>query len=122
VVDRATRTFMARVHLPNPQHRLRVGQSAMVLARRPPRDILVLPARAILPTPGGRTAVFRVFSAPSGTGYVASRQEIQAHWLKDGRVEVHHGLKSGDRVVVSGASWLLEGDPVTQAGQTPGSS
>jgi HlyD family secretion protein len=109
-VDRHTRTFDARVRLDNEDGSLRVGQSVLVVHVADPRPALILPPRAVLPSAGGELTVF----AASGSGEVleARRRPITGHWLKDGRIEVRAGLTPGDRVVVEGAAWLLDGDPV----------
>ena len=109
-VDRHTRTFDSRVRLENADGALRVGQSVLVIHVADPRPALILPPRAVLPSASGELTVF----AAAGEGEVleARRRPITGHWLKDGRVEVRSGVAAGDRVVVEGAAWLLDGDPV----------
>ena len=109
-MDRHTRTFDSRVRLENADGALRVGQSVLVIHVADPRPALILPPRAVLPSASGELTVF----AAAGEGEVleARRRPITGHWLKDGRVEVRSGVAAGDRVVVEGAAWLLDGDPV----------
>lgn len=118
VVDHRTRTFSARIRVENSDQALRVGHSVQVVAEEAPRRALTLPPRAVLPTPGGKVAVFVAEAQGRGQDrdgplrYQVRRREVRATWMKDGRVEVVEGLAPGTTVVVSGAAWLLEGDPV----------
>lgn len=109
-VDRHTRTFDARVVLENGDGALRVGQSVLMVHVAEPRPALILPPRAVLPSPGGALTVFE--AARDGEALAARRRPITGHWLKDGRIEVTAGLAAGDRVVVEGGAWLLDGDPI----------
>lgn len=110
-VDRHTRTFDARVRLDNEDGALRVGQSVLMVHVDEARPALILPPRAVLPSAGGELTVFEA-SAGLGELLQARRRPITGHWLEDGRIEVRSGLTAGDRVVVEGAAWLLDGDPV----------
>ena len=104
--DRTTRTFPVEVALDNPRERLRAGMLARV---RVPlleyRQQVLVPRHAVLEREHGR-AVFvvrdgRALEVPIRTG-AASGENLQ----------VLEGLRSGDRVVVTGQQKLVHQEPV----------
>ncbi len=113
-IEPHTRTFMVRARFKNPDKTFRVGQSIYMVAYAPARMAWILPPQAVLPTPGGELAVFVAKRDSPRSPCIASRKTIQGKWLKDGRIEILSGLKEGDTVVLQGAGWLLDGDPVKE--------
>jgi Cu(I)/Ag(I) efflux system membrane fusion protein len=96
-VNLATRTVKARIELANPQYRLTPGMFATVQFSTAGRaDVLSVPSEAVIQT-GTRSVVM----AADGAGeFRAVRVEVGLD--ADGRTEIRSGLKTGEKVVVSG--------------------
>lgn len=109
--DPATRTFPARIPIPNPDAALRAGTPVKVRAEATARATLVVPAAALVPSPAGALSVFVV------EGGRARRRAVKARWLDDGRVALAAGVGAGERVVTGGAAWLRDGAPVRESGR-----
>lgn len=72
---------------------------------------LAVPAEAILPQPDGSRLVYTV--GDDGTAIARTVEVGEMLPGEPSKVEVMSGLQSGDRVVVSGATYLNEGDRIT---------
>ncbi|MEW6322004.1 MAG: FixH family protein [Acidobacteriota bacterium] len=100
LVDQATRTVRARFELPNPGARLKPGMFATVAIAEPTRNVLAIPADALLDT-GVRQIVF----VAEGEGYYAPR-DVQVGARVDGHVEILGGLSDGERIAASALFFL----------------
>src|SRR5262245_48195984 len=119
--DVQSRVFNVEVTIANPNRQLKPGMIATV-------DVPTSPANAAeerdsaggLPT----VALSAVVKGPKAGGYavfvaegpdektVARSREVTLGPIAGNRVTVTGGLKAGERVIVSGASFLHDGDPV----------
>jgi membrane fusion protein, copper/silver efflux system len=108
-VNLATRTVKARIELANPQYRLTPGMFATVQFSTVGRaDVLSVPSEAVIQT-GTRSVVM----AADGAGeFRAVRVEVGLD--ADGRTEIRSGLKTGEKVVVSG-QFLVDSEANLQA-------
>jgi RND family efflux transporter MFP subunit len=101
VIDPATRTFLVRMPVPNPEHRLKAGTFARVeILPRAKDDVIVVP-RDALRREDGRTYVLllrdgRAQAVPVHLGVVA--EDV---------AEVLHGLRVDDVVLVGDAARRL---------------
>ncbi|HEY8706955.1 MAG TPA: efflux RND transporter periplasmic adaptor subunit, partial [Burkholderiaceae bacterium] len=96
-VNPATRTLTARMELANPGHRLVPGMFVqMQLADTRADKTLLVPSEAVIQT--GRRAV--VMLAVDGGGF--RPVDVETGLESGGRTEILHGLKAGQKVVVSG--------------------
>lgn len=112
VVDRATRTGLVEVHLDNHDGKLLAGSSirgVIEFGRR--KDVVLVPAEAVLFTTetdvNGKAAVF------VADGERAHRKEVTVGIRQGGSLEVVKGLDGGERIVVQGAAFLRDGNPIT---------
>ncbi|SKA34854.1 membrane fusion protein, cobalt-zinc-cadmium efflux system [Enhydrobacter aerosaccus] len=97
ILDKETRTAMARIEVANPDGLLKPGLFANVEIARPGRRaVLRVPEEAVLLLQGQMT----VFVA-EGEGFVPRPVEIASRG--GGWIVVRSGLEAGDRVVVDGA-------------------
>ncbi|HSQ34941.1 MAG TPA: efflux RND transporter periplasmic adaptor subunit [Candidatus Binatia bacterium] len=104
VVDEKTRTLIARVHVPNPSAKLKVGMFIeAVLAGRGERSVLAVPESAVQDDEG--TPI--VFVA-TGKG-MYRRHEVEIGERDSGLVEIRRGLAAGETVVTTG-SFLLKSE------------
>lgn len=104
--DPATRTYMARVSLPNPDRELKVGMVAEVsIAGAQRLDMLTLPAEAIVRDPQGATLVFQYF--PDQQRVYSKRVEVGAVYGRN--IQVRSGLTGSEAIVVAGQNSLRNG-------------
>lgn len=104
--DTRTRTFPVEVELDNAHGRLRPGMLVRVrVALEHYADQLMVPRFAILERERERV----VFVVQDGK---ARERLIRTGASSEGQVQVLDGLKSGDRVVVTGQQKLTPGEPV----------
>jgi len=104
--DPATRTYMARISVPNPRRELKVGMVAEVSITGSQRlDVLLLPADAIVRDPQGATLVFQYFSDQHRV--YSKRVEIGSLYGRD--VQIRSGLQGQEPIVVAGQNALRNG-------------
>lgn len=105
-IDRASRTFLLKAQVPNPEGALRPGQFVgveVVLERR--AGAVMVPEEAIVPR-GGKNFVFVV------DGGTAHRVEVAIGARQRGRVEIASGVEAGSQVVVAGQQKIDDGAAV----------
>ena len=109
-IDPGTRSLRIRATLDNPQSRLRPGMFAEVRTVLPQRpDVLTLPRTAITYNPYGDS----VFVIQQGdTAPSVQRRQVVTGSVRNGRVEIVHGLDAGERVVIAGQVKLRNGQAV----------
>ncbi len=104
--DPATRTYMARVSIPNPHRELKVGMVAEASITGSQRlDMLTLPAEAIVRDPQGATQVFQYFADQQRV--YSKRVEVGAVYGRS--IQVRSGLTGNELVVVAGQNSLRNG-------------
>jgi cobalt-zinc-cadmium efflux system membrane fusion protein len=100
-IDPATRTYLVRMEVPNPEHRYKAG--VFVHAEIEPRaksDVILVP-RDALRTEDGRTQVFAV------RGGRAVAVSVRLGIVAEESAEVLDGLVPGDRIVVGESARLV---------------
>jgi len=99
-IDPGTRSLQVRATLENPRARLRPGMFAEVRTVLPERPaVLTLPQTAITYNPYG-DSVFVILEGESGSR--VQRRQVETGGVRNGRVEIVHGLQTGERVVAAG--------------------
>ncbi|UPY38833.1 efflux RND transporter periplasmic adaptor subunit [Sediminicoccus sp. KRV36] len=109
VVTAETRLGLARIALPADSG-LRPGMFARAEIQGPAREVVVVPASAVVFRDGAPQA----FVLPDGAARVVMRR-LNAGARQDGMVEILEGLTAGERVVTAGAGFLVNGDLVRLA-------
>lgn len=113
--DPQTRTYMTRIAVPNPAHRLRVGMVAEARIQGDKMaDLMTLPAETILKDPQGATIVF-VYYPEKGRVY-ARRVETGAVYGRE--VVIKRGLDGDEAVVFAGQGKLRDGSRVSLVKET----
>jgi membrane fusion protein (multidrug efflux system) len=107
-IDPVTRSITARAIIPNEQLRLRPGLLMTVTLFKNPREALVVPEEALVPT-GRQNFVFVVDRA---TGNTAEKREVTIGTRLEGKVEVLSGLEHGELIVTHGTIKVRPGQPV----------
>lgn len=113
LVDADTRTAEVIIRLPA-SNRLRSGMFLTADIQVGSRSGLTIPAEALVPQPDGSLRVFVV----GDEGLAIARSVETGVRLPNGDggtvpVEILSGLQAGEQIVVAGASYLQDGDPVT---------
>jgi len=114
--DTQSRVFSVEVTIPNPDGRLKAGMigtvevAAQHLPDIPPGSPTVSVSAIVTSSRGGAYAVF-VAEGPDDAATARAR-DVTLGPISGNRVAVASGLKVGDRVVVTGASLLVDGDRV----------
>ena len=103
----ASRTFLVKVRVANPERILRPGMFARgVITTGVRANVLQIPDRAVLLTSGKRI----VFVVKDGQ---AVRREVSIGEQQGGVAEVVQGLEAGDQVIVEGQEGLTDNQSVT---------
>jgi RND family efflux transporter MFP subunit len=112
--DTTTRVFEVEVTLPNKNSDLQLGMvaSALIGGERPKTDAPVVPLSAVVRSaPGSKEyAVFVVDG--QGEQAVAHLRKVVLGELVGNRVAIQSGLKAGERVIISGAQFVTDGQAV----------
>jgi membrane fusion protein, multidrug efflux system len=112
-VREATRDFLLKATIPNPEGLLRPGAFATALVTVDVReDRPVVPEEALVATRLG----YLVFVVEDG---IAHTREVRIGLRQNGLVEVLDGVAAGERVVRAGHLRLSGGDPVEAVGGEP---
>lgn len=107
LIDASTHTFTIEVTIPNKDLRLRPGMFTKVSVNIGLRNLVVVDGMAIQKQTGSNEKFVYVYN--DGT---VSRRSVTVGNIMTGYTEVVSGLEVGEKVVVKGASKLLEGDKV----------
>ena len=110
--DPGTRTYMARVRVPNPKHVIKIGMvaEAKIVGDRK-ISMMTLPGGAIVRDDQGATMVFVYF--PEQQRVYRKRVKIGA--FRGTEVEIKEGLSGDESIVIGGQDHLLDGMTVTIA-------
>lgn len=110
-VAERSRTLKVRAVLENRDRHLRPGMFAEVATRLPLRQgLLTVERTAIDFAPYGETVFF--LDERDGR-LVVERRPVTTGEVREGRVEIRHGLAAGDRIVIAGQVKLRNGQEVT---------
>ena len=112
--DTKSRVFEIEITIPNGNNALKSGMivSIEVQGSVPPADILVVPVNAVIQSkehPGG----YALFVVETQNGkQVARIRNVKLGDAYGNTVAVTEGVKKGDQVITTGATLVLDGDPV----------
>ena len=107
--DPSTRTYMARISLPNPKNVLKIGMVAEArIIGDQQRSMMTVPGEAIVRDAQGATMVFVYF--PDQQRVYSKR--VKAGALYGAEVEIQEGLSGDESIVIAGQDRLRDGMPV----------
>ncbi len=109
-VDNTTQTVLAKAQIPNAQDTLRTAQFIRARVIWGSQNRSVVPVVAVSRI-GGLYFVFVAESDQKG-GYVVHQKPLQLGQIIGNDYVVLDGIKPGDKVVVSGTQFLIDGIPV----------
>jgi len=104
--DAATRTFLVKVSILNPDPEVRLGMTAGVRLVKEVGDAYLIPSTALTQI-NGKDTIWLIGSANKA----APRQVTVASYREDGAL-VTSGLQLGDKLVIAGTQKLLNGQVV----------
>jgi Cu(I)/Ag(I) efflux system membrane fusion protein len=107
--DPKTHTVKARVEMPNPGHMLKPDMFVNAIIKIPLAKGIVIPVTAVVDT-GKRQVVW----IETSTGTFEPR-DVQAGERIDDKVQILSGIKTGDKVAVSG-SYLIDSESQLKGG------
>lgn len=107
--DPASRTYLTKIAVPNPQHQLLIGMvaEARIFGDRMV-DIRTLPAEAVVRDPQGAPTVFVYY--PDQKRVYAKRVTLGS--LHDKEIDIKGGITGDELVVLAGQNSLQDGFPV----------
>jgi RND family efflux transporter MFP subunit len=115
--DPGTRTYMARITLPNPDRVLKIGMVAEArIAGDRKRSMMTVPGEAIVRDAQGATTVFVYY--PEQQRVYSKRVKVGA--LTGTEVEIKEGLSGNESIVIAGQDYLRDGTPVTVGNRPAG--
>lgn len=109
-VDNSTQTILAKVQIPNSDDALRNAQFIRARVVWGSQDRPVVPVIAVSRI-GGLYFVFVAEPDQKG-GYVVHQKPLQVGQIIGNDYVVLDGIKTGDKVVISGTQFLIDGIPV----------
>lgn len=113
--DPQSRVFDIEVTIPNADGRLRpgmIGSVAIGSPAVPAAQPLIVPLSAVVKSTVGSDKYALMVVEHKGDGDVARLRTVELGDVMGNGVAVTQGVASGERVVVTGASLLVDGDPV----------
>jgi membrane fusion protein (multidrug efflux system) len=106
LADQQTRSTRMEITVENKQGLLRSGQIVRAhLTRRVLKDAIMIPLLAVIPMENSK-AVYVVNSSK------AQRREVKLDIIKGDRIQVTHGLKPGDLLIIAGHRFVAPGQRV----------
>ena len=112
--DPRGRVFDVELTIANGDGRLRPGMVASVELRRQGEEAtdLLVPLSAITRPPGGSTGYVVFVVEEQGPSVIVRQRVVELGELRGNLVTVSKGLRTGDRVVVSGTAFVTDGATV----------
>ncbi|NEO74518.1 efflux RND transporter periplasmic adaptor subunit [Moorena sp. SIO3H5] len=107
IVDQQSRQALVKVDLPN-SGSLRPGMFLRGSITTSATTGLTIPSKAVLPQADTSAIVYRL----EADNTVKAQPVVMGELLPNGQVEINSGLSQRDRIVVKGAAFLKDGDPV----------
>jgi RND family efflux transporter MFP subunit len=112
--DQKSRTFQVEVTVPNPKDLLKSGMVATLNLGQSKlnKPVLVVPLSAIVSPPDGEKTFTVFILSREGDKDVARRRTVQPGAAFGNMVSVVKGVNLGERVVLSGATLVIDGQAV----------
>jgi RND family efflux transporter MFP subunit len=115
MADPQSRVFDVEVTIPNADGRLRpgmIGSLALGAPAAPTAQPLIVPLSAVVKAAVGSDKYALMVVERKGDDEIARLRTVELGDVMGNGVAVTQGVASGERVVVTGASLLVDGDPV----------
>lgn len=107
-IDPVTRSVQVRAVIPNPERRLKPGLLMIVELEEPPRNVVVVPEKALIQS----AAQSYVYVVDDEQPAMARRRNVTTGDRKPGVIEIVDGLSVGEKIVTHGHLKLKDGSTV----------
>ena len=111
LIDPESRQARLKIDLPS-SSRLQPGMFLRAALAVSNRLSVVVPSAAIVPQPGGGNLVFQLDGDNRAVARPVELGEVLNPDAETTKIEIRSGLQAGDRIVVTGARYLNDGDIV----------
>jgi RND family efflux transporter MFP subunit len=108
-VDNTTQTVLVKARIANGNDALRQSQFIRARIVWGTRHSPEVPILAVTRLAG---QYFAFVAEPQGSGYVAKQRPLNVGQTVGNDLEVREGIKPGDKVIISGTQFLMDGAPV----------
>ncbi|MCH2186359.1 efflux RND transporter periplasmic adaptor subunit [Myxococcota bacterium] len=110
--DQRSRVFQVQVTIPNPQNKLKIGMIGSLVLARAVEPFPLVPLEAVVRDPE-HSAGYAVYVAEDGGERVISAlRKVEIGPVRGDWISIVSGLRSGERVVTSGATRVVSGQPI----------
>ncbi len=110
--DPSSRVFEVEAALPNPEGRMKVGMLATLnLGNGSPKEALFVPLASVV-RPAGDSTGYAVYLVDSASPPKAHLRRVSLGDVTGNLIAVREGLRSGDRVILRGATIVADGQSV----------
>jgi membrane fusion protein (multidrug efflux system) len=110
--DPNSRVFEVEAALPNPEGRMKVGMLATLrLGESRPPEALFVPLASVVRPPGDSTG-YAVYVVQDSSAPRARLRRVSLGAVNGNLITAREGLRSGDRVIVRGATIVADGQAV----------
>jgi RND family efflux transporter MFP subunit len=110
--DPNSRVFEVEAALPNPEGRMKVGMLATLrLGESRPPEALFVPLASVVRPPGDSTG-YAVYVVQDSSAPRARLRRVSLGAVNGNLIAAREGLRSGDRVIVRGATIVADGQAV----------
>ena len=116
-IDPITRAVLVRALIENPDRRLKPGLLMRVVLQKKPRETLVIPEEAVIPS-GSQYHVLVVQDTENGQ--TVAKKKVELGVRRQGEVEVLSGVEPGDLVVTHGTMRAIPGKAVSVTAEEDG--
>ena len=116
-IDPITRAVLVRALIENPDRRLKPGLLMRVVLQKKPRETLVIPEEAVVPS-GSQYHVLVVQDTENGQ--TVAKKKVELGVRRQGEVEVLSGVEPGDLVVTHGTMRAIPGKAVSVTAEEDG--
>jgi multidrug efflux system membrane fusion protein len=109
--DPTSRVYTVEITVVNPEGRLKAGMIAtLALEESRPQEVMTVPLTAVLRSPQDPNGFLVMTPQPVSDGYIARPRTVQVGEAYGNNIAIISGLKTGDRVISTGASLVHDGD------------
>ena len=116
-IDPITRAVLVRALIENPDRRLKPGLLMRVVLQKKPRETLVIPEEAVIPS-GSQYHVLVIQGTENGQ--TVAKKNVELGVRRQGEVEVLSGVEPGDLVVTHGTMRAIPGKAVSVTAEEDG--
>ena len=110
--DQRSRVFQIQVTIPNPQNKLKIGMIGSLVLPRTVERFPLVPLEAVV-RDSEDSAGYAVYVVAEGSeGVTSEMRKVEIGPVRGDWISIVSGVQSGERVVTSGATRVVSGQPI----------